>query len=113
LGGWLTGQFGWRVIFFMNVPVGLLPSGSANISSLANRPGERQTRFDMAGAAAWICGLFALLLALNQGHAYGWTSIPIICLLGVAALLLAGFLLIEQRVEHPMLDLTLFESRPF
>src|SRR5712692_5241616 len=113
LGGWLTGQFGWRVIFFMNVPVGLLALGLSQHFIPSDRPGERQTRFDMAGAAAWMCGLFALLLALNQGHAYGWTSIPIICLLGAAALLLAGFLLIEQRVEHPMLDLSLFESRPF
>ncbi len=113
LGGWLTDQFGWRIVFYMNVPVGLLALGLSQHFIPSERAGENNRRFDVAGAIAWMCGLGALLLALNEGHAYGWTSLPILFLFAAAGLLLAEFLLIERRVEHPMLDLKLFERRPF
>jgi MFS family permease len=113
LGGWLTGLFGWRVIFFINVPIGLLALGLSQRFIPGDRAAERDHRFDLAGSLAWILGLGALLLALNQGHAYGWASLPILSLLGVTVLLLGSFLVIERRVEQPMLDLKLFERRAF
>jgi EmrB/QacA subfamily drug resistance transporter len=113
LGGWLTGQFGWRIVFYMNVPVGLLALGLSQHFIPSQRVGETNRGFDLAGAIAWMCGLGALLLALNEGHAYGWTSLPILSLFAAAGLLLAEFLRIERRVEHPMLDLKLFEHRSF
>jgi MFS family permease len=74
---------------------------------------EHAERFDLAGAATFMAGLVALLLGLNQGHAWGWTSAPILALLVGAVLLLGAFVLIERRVASPMLDLALFRHRLF
>lgn len=113
LGGWLTAQFSWHAVFFINVPIGLL--GLA----LAARfiPGEKTTaqseRFDTAGALLFTVGMVALLLALNQGAEWGWTSPLTLGLLAGAALIFAAFVTVEQRSRFPMLDLTLFRSRLF
>jgi EmrB/QacA subfamily drug resistance transporter len=113
LGGWLTSQFGWRAVFYINVPVGLL----ALLLCLRFIPRDiaqkNAERFDMLGALTFIGGLVALLLGLNQGHAWGWASPALLALLVVALLLLSAFLITERRVPYPMLDLSLFQRRLF
>jgi EmrB/QacA subfamily drug resistance transporter len=113
LGGWLTSQFGWRAVFYINVPVGLL----ALLLCLHFIPRDvaqkNAERFDMLGALTFIGGLVALLLGLNQGHAWGWASPTLLALLVVALLLLSTFLITERRVPYPMLDLSLFQRRLF
>ncbi len=113
LGGWLTGRLSWRAVFYMNVPIGLLALGLSQHFIPRDSVEEEHDRFDLAGSALWMSGLGALVLALNQGPAYGWQSRPILGLLGAAALLLGTFLFIERRVKDPMLDLRLFERRQF
>jgi EmrB/QacA subfamily drug resistance transporter len=113
LGGWLTDRFGWHAVFFINVPVGLLAL-ALSIRFIPRDPAaERVEGFDRAGALAFTAGLVALLLALNQGSAWGWTSPAILALSLAAVLVLTAFIRIEQRVEHPMLDLSLFRQRLF
>lgn len=113
LGGWLTSQFGWRAVFYINVPVGLI----ALLLSLrfipTDAPNENAERFDLAGAAMFVAGLVLFLLALNQGSEWGWTSPLILVLLTIAVLVLIAFVVAEQRVAHPMLDLSLFRQRLF
>ncbi len=74
---------------------------------------EQTERFDLAGAATFMAGLVALLLGLNQGHAWGWDSPAILALLAAALVLLGAFIVIERRVPNPMLDLGLFRVRLF
>ncbi|HNT54634.1 MAG TPA: MFS transporter [Anaerolineaceae bacterium] len=113
LGGWLTEQFSWRAVFYINIPVGLL----ALALSLRYIPSDRRTdgmeRFDLAGAALFGTGLVALLLGLNQGAAWGWTSLPTLGLLAAAVGLLTGFIAWERQQQAPMLDLSLFHNRTF
>ncbi len=113
LGGWLANRFGWSTVFTINLPIGLL----ALVLSLRFLPRDDHSpgagRFDFAGAAMFLGGLVAFLLALNQGHAWGWASPRILALLAAAALLLAGFVVIERRAASPMLDLNLFRQRLF
>ncbi len=113
LGGWLTDQFSWRAVFYINVPVGLL----AFILSWRFVPRDTQTvsneRFDLPGAAIFMAGLVALLLGLNQGHNWGWSSLPILGLLLAAVILLALFVWVELHSPYPMLDLSLFSQRLF
>ncbi len=113
LGGWLAYTFSWHAVFFINIPVGLtalflswrfIPSVSP-ISS-----GER---FDVKGAVTFMAGLVLLLVALNQGHSWGWTSLPTIVSLIFSVLFLTTFLYVESRNNHPMLDLSLFMNRIF
>lgn len=113
LGGWLAGWLGWRAVFYINVPVGLLALALSLRFIPDDQAAERAERFDVAGASVFLVGLVTLLLALNQGHAWGWTSPPILGLMAGAALLLAVFVWIESRVPAPMLDLSLFRRRLF
>lgn len=108
LGGWLTSQYGWRSVFYINLPVGLLALLLSVYFIPLDAGAERAERFDLAGAVTFMAGLVALLLGLNQGHAWGWSSPAILGLLSAAVILLAVFLFIEQRVTQPMLDLSLF-----
>ncbi len=113
LGGWLTQQFGWHAVFFINVPVGLLALGLSLRFVPRDIPGQVVEKFDFAGALTFTAGLVALLLGLNQGSEWGWTSPLILALLALAAVLLGVFIWIERRVPYPMLDLSLFRRRLF
>ena len=113
LGGWLAQQFSWRAVFYINVPVGLLAALLSLHFIPLDTPAKQTERFDLKGAAIFMAGLVALLLALNQGHAWGWTSPAILGLFAISIALLAWFVRIERRVRAPMLDLSLFTRRLF
>lgn len=113
LGGWLTSTLGWRSVFYINIPVGAVAIALALRNIEDDRPAASGERFDLPGAALFTAGLVALLVALNQGHAWGWGSVRVVGLLAAAVLLLAAFLAVERRRSSPMLDLALFRSRTF
>ncbi|HJQ22190.1 MAG TPA: MFS transporter [Gemmatimonadaceae bacterium] len=113
LGGWLASAFGWPAVFYINVPVGATAIALATRTVADDRVTEREERFDFVGAALFTVGLVSLMVALNQGHAWGWGSPRTIGVLIASAVLLAIFVRVEQRRPHPMLDLSLFTSRVF
>lgn len=113
LGGLLATHLGWQAIFYVNVPVGALGFWLSQRNIARDRPAGAPPRFDVLGAALFFVGLLSLLLALNQGHAWGWSSPAILGLLAAAAVLLGAFLRVERRRQEPMLDLSLFASRVF
>jgi Na+/melibiose symporter-like transporter len=65
------------------------------------------------GAALFLLAAVTLLLGLNQGETWGWTSLPIVGLLAAAVLGTAAFLWVERRVAQPTIDLMLFRNRGF
>ncbi|GAA5144795.1 DHA2 family efflux MFS transporter permease subunit [Pseudonocardia eucalypti] len=103
LGGYLVEYASWRLVFFVNVPVGLigLAAGAFVLPKLAGRPGRR---FDGVGFACVAGGLFALLLAASEGADWGWTGYRVLLLVTVGVLLLALFVVIELEVTDPLLD---------
>jgi len=113
LGGWLTDQFSWRAVFYINIPVGLV----AFILSLRFiDPDTRSTHnetFDFIGAALFLGGLTALLFGLNLGQELGWLSIPIIISISTAIIILFVFWWVETRIPSPMLDFKLFTNKLF
>ncbi len=113
LGGWLASLLGWRVVFYINLPVGVATI-LLSTRFIPNDANQRTTeQFDYAGAITFMLGLGSLLLALNQGEEWGWTSIPILALFACAVIMLAIFLSIQQHGTHPMLDLSLFKQLSF
>lgn len=113
LGGWLTQSFGWRTVFYINVPVGALALSLSLIYIPKDMPNEQGGRFDLAGAAVFMTGLTALLFGLNKGAEWGWASPEVFGLLAGAFLLLFIFVQIERRSPSPMLDLSLFRAPSF
>ncbi len=113
LGGWLASLYGWRVVFYINLPVGLVFIWLSSRFIPSDTVHQQTEKFDYLGALTFILGLGALLLGLNQGEEWGWASIPILALLSCALLLLAAFIYIERRAKHPMLDMSLFRQLSF
>lgn len=113
LGGYLTNQFSWRSVFYINILPGLLALW-LSLSFIPRDPtAEKKVPFDLAGAITFTLGLVTLLLGLNQGQAWGWTSLGVFVLLVTAVLLLGAFIMVERYVSYPMLDLSLFQQRLF
>lgn len=113
LGGWLTDAFSWRAVFYINIPVGFLAL-YLSWRFIPRERVERQTEnFDLPGAFFFLTGLVSLLFGLNQGHAYGWLSAPILGTIGASVVLLGVFVFIEYRRANPMLDLSLFKHATF
>ncbi len=114
LGGWLAELiFGWRAVFYINVPIGAVALLAAARCIPAAPRRDSGERFDRLGATLFMAGLAALLLALNQGHGWGWASWPIAALVAASVALLAVFLRFEMRAQSPMLDLSLFRHPVF
>ncbi len=113
IGGWLTTALGWRSVFYINLPVGLLALALALHFVPRDTGSGAAEGFDLRGAITFTAGLVALLLALNQGHAWGWAAPATLGLLSVSVVLLVAFLVIERRVTTPMVDLSLFRRRTF
>ncbi|HEY0813321.1 MAG TPA: DHA2 family efflux MFS transporter permease subunit [Pseudonocardia sp.] len=112
LGGYLVEYVDWRLIFFINVPVGILGAIAA-VLVLPKFPSVKAGRFDVLGFVTIAGGLFALLLALSEGQSWGWTSYRIIMLLGAGVILLALFVVVELEVDKPLLDVRVFRYWPF
>jgi EmrB/QacA subfamily drug resistance transporter len=113
LGGWLTDTFTWRAIFYVNVPIGLAALVLSAKYIPRAVPANKSEPFDLPGAVLFLATFSVLLIALNQGHTYGWTSPHIVRMFAAAVLLLAIFLLIESRTKSPLLDLSLFRVPTF
>jgi EmrB/QacA subfamily drug resistance transporter len=109
VGGALVDGPGWRWIFLINVPVGLLTL-LACTRLQESRP-DSAPRADWAGALTLTTSLLALLLGLIRGNDDGWGSATVLGLLSTAAALMIAFVIRERTAAEPMLDLSLF-ARP-
>ena len=112
LGGFLTQYMSWHWIFFINIPVGIIAFmlGAKVIPATPSR-GDL-SGFDKGGAALIFVGLAALLFAVSEANALGWTSLPIAGSIVIATISLGYFIIHELRSPDPILDLTLF-WRPY
>src|SRR5256885_11475462 len=107
VGGALTTWLGWRWIFFVNLPIGVLCSLAA-ARILHESRNEEASRFDVPGFVTLTGALFALVLALLRGNDWHWGSGRELALFAAAGVLLVAFVVIELRSPAPTFDLTLF-----
>jgi MFS transporter, DHA2 family, multidrug resistance protein len=114
LGGWITDRYSWSWIFYINVPVGIF---AAAVVWFVYRDRETQTRrlpIDTVGLVALIGWVAALQVMLDKGKDLDWFNSPVICALGVFALIgFAFFVIWELTEEKPIVDLRLFTGRNF
>jgi DHA2 family methylenomycin A resistance protein-like MFS transporter len=112
VGGILIALFGWRWIFFVNLPIGLagLWLTSRHASETTRSPSRE---VDLPGQIAAIISLGCLAGAIIEGGAIGWTHPLVLASFAVFVVLAALFVVREQRAPQPMLPLSLFSHRMF
>jgi EmrB/QacA subfamily drug resistance transporter len=111
VGGVLTEYLSWRWNFFVNVPVGIATLLlSLRFVPESRAEGERRG-FDLAGAATVTGGLMVLVYAIVGANEHGWASARTLGLLAAAAVLLAAFIVVEQRSVRPLVRLSIFRVR--
>lgn len=106
LGGVLTATLGWRSIFFVNVPIGVVTAVLATRLLVESRGDSAQKRLDLPGALSVTTGLSILVYALTNAANEGLLSPRTLVPLGLSALVLAGFLAIEHRSSAPLMPLS-------
>ena len=110
VGGLLLAAGGWRLIFFVNIPFGLLGALAAVLLVPRSRDLLARVRFDWSGLAIFFPAVVALLSAISFGAEVGWGSVLIVGLFVVAGVLGVLFIRHERRDKDPMLDLGLFRN---
>lgn len=98
LGAFLTGELGWRSIFWVNIPIAATVMVLAYWKIAEPPQAQSDTRFDLAGASSFALGLVAFLLALTFGESWGWGSAFTLGLILIAAALFTFFVVTERRL---------------
>jgi EmrB/QacA subfamily drug resistance transporter len=111
-GGLLTDLLGWRSIFLINVPAGLL-AVVLTVRHVRETPPRPAASADIPGQLAGVVSLSALVAGLIEGGATGWASTITLGLLTVAVLGIVAFLVIERLSSHPMVPMAMFRRRAF
>jgi EmrB/QacA subfamily drug resistance transporter len=110
-GGLVTRYVGWQYIFFLNVPIGAVALLLARRIVPESRLVGVRRRFDPLGAVSVTGGLLALVYAISNAPQVGWSSARTVALLAASAVLLIAFLVVESRVEQPLMPLRIFRMR--
>jgi EmrB/QacA subfamily drug resistance transporter len=113
VGGFLTDNLGWRWVFYVNLPVGLLGVLVVTAFLPFVRTKASWRDIDFVGSAALAAGLIPVLVALSVAKDQGWTSVQVLGLLGFGVAMLVAFFAIEQRVKEPIVPFSLFKNRAF
>src|ERR1700744_4970277 len=110
LGGFLTEFASWRWTLLINVPIAIVAAGAAFRYVTESRASGHHA-YDLPRALTLTGGLLALVYGFPKAGTDGWGSTTTVILFGIAAVLLVAFVVIEQRVEHPLLPLRVVLDR--
>ena len=114
IGGYLTNHFGWRSIFLVNLPIGIIVVFVSVFMLVREVPHESMRKpFDFWGFSFLTIFLVSLLLGLSKGESKGWTSLYIVICGTVSVMGFLCFLLVEASVEHGVIKLSLFRHPVF
>jgi EmrB/QacA subfamily drug resistance transporter len=111
-GGLLIDAFGWRALFVVQLPLGLLALTLAT-TVLRETPRHRRGPIDVRGAASIGVAAAAALLALDRGNAWGWANPAVVGLIALAPLGVVSFVSAERRAPNPLVPLEFFRRRNF
>jgi EmrB/QacA subfamily drug resistance transporter len=110
LGGVLTEYLSWRWTLYVNVLLGVAAVAGA-LRLLGAQARDPSVRIDWPGTVLSVAGLVAVVYGLSEAETAGWGAATTITLLVVGVVLLAAFVLVEQRVAHPLLPLRIVLNR--
>lgn len=112
LGGALTALLGWRYIFYINIPIGIIGWILAK-QTISEREEHTVQPFDFVGASLVFAALIFILLPLSLVESYSWNNFWLLGAIAVGLGLAAGFVIWERHTPHPIFDISLFRNRLF
>jgi hypothetical protein len=110
LGGALTQVLSWRWCLYVNLVIAV-PTTIVGLRLLVNHRESDRARLDVPGILTWSVGLFALVFGFSNAETHGWGATATVVALIASPLLLSAFVIIESRVEHPLLPLSIVWDR--
>ena len=114
LGGWITDNWSWRWIFYINLPIGVVGFLMGTVFLFDSPHARKPGRVDVLGIVLMVIGFGALQLALDWGEREDWFDSDLIVALGLTAVAaIAAFVVRELTVAEPILDLSVFANRNF
>jgi MFS transporter, DHA2 family, multidrug resistance protein len=116
LGGWITDNYSWRWIFYINLPVGLLAIFLAEwlVEDPPYIKRNLKAAIDFVGFGLLVVWLATLQIMLDKGQEEDWFASNWICwLMTISTVSMIGFIVWELTVEHPLVDLRILKSRNF
>ena len=111
IGGFITESFGWRWIFWINLPIGLI--AIALVCMRLRESFGPKADLDILGMVIVAAAALALVWGLLRGNVAGWASAEVMSPLAAGVLLAAAFVVWELRAQAPMVPMRLFRSRAF
>ena len=113
IGGPLIDTFGWRSVFLINLPIGLIGIAMALTFIPESVSDKKSVSFDWYGAITLGISLALLVFGLDRGYDWGWTSLPIVCAFAGSGLFMYIFCLIDSRHPEPIIDFRFFRIPAF
>ncbi len=114
LGGWITDQYSWPWIFYINVPVGILSAGLTAYLLAGRDSAIKKIPIDKVGLALLIIGIGCLQVLLDKGNDLDWFHSNFIMSLAIISTIALSFLIVWEWTErYPIIDLRLFTERNF
>jgi EmrB/QacA subfamily drug resistance transporter len=113
LGGWLVQFVTWRLIFYLNVPIGIAGALMTALLLRGTAGTARQHRLDVGGLALGIPAVVAVVFGLSQPTEYGWASVPTLLPLVGGLVLLVVFCVYELRNPAPLIEIRVFRDAAF
>jgi EmrB/QacA subfamily drug resistance transporter len=117
VGGYIVTFVSWRVLFFINVPIGIIGLFMASIFLRDTRPEGGRSSFDFVGFFFSSIGLGSFIYALDKAGTDGWSSLTVLAFMLIGLVFLGTFVVVElltiHRGKQPLLDLSIFRIRSF
>jgi EmrB/QacA subfamily drug resistance transporter len=110
-GGLLTQALSWHWVFFVNLPIGVLTFALGHAIIRADRGLGLEHGVDWVGSILVTASLMSAIYAIVEATTHGWLSLHVLGFGGVAAVLMAGFLVLESRIDNPIVPPSILRLR--